>query len=172
MASRRTLLSDLQHAVCFFFELVGLPQTNSLPPDSFAWFSLGNWCKLAISAFRITLRGSTHASLFRADIIMYILTTSMEDASFGLKGIHYFVRNFLVAMAPREYKHSRTEYDYRTASCSTTMSPCCVRREAIIRSRLLKADLDVPQSAASSSPSAIVRKAVTASTSSSSSRLP
>lgn len=35
----------------------------------FAWFSLGNWY-----------------------IIMYILTTSMEDASFGLKGIHYFNR--------------------------------------------------------------------------------
>ncbi|POY74474.1 hypothetical protein BMF94_2473 [Rhodotorula taiwanensis] len=33
----------------------------------FAWFSLANWY-----------------------IIMYILTASMEDASFGLKGIHYF----------------------------------------------------------------------------------
>ncbi|GAA5977405.1 hypothetical protein JCM10908_004966 [Rhodotorula pacifica] len=35
----------------------------------FAWFSLGNWY-----------------------IIMYILTTSMEDASFKLNGIHYFNR--------------------------------------------------------------------------------
>ena len=80
------------------------------------------------SRFSIVLRNSTDASLSRADIIMYILTTSMEDASFGLKGIHYFVRDFSRSrLAPPESKHSRPKTQlYRTASCSTTTWPSCV----------------------------------------------
>ena len=77
--------------------------------------------------------------VFCADIIMYILTTSMEDASFGLKGIHYFVRDFLVAVGMRGYELTRAETKpHRTASCSTTTSPSCVRCKADIRSRPLE----------------------------------
>lgn len=65
------------------------------PASSFAWFSLGNWCKAAVPIGLDPLRASVSPlppPVFRTDIIMYILTTSMEDASFDLKGIHYFVR--------------------------------------------------------------------------------